>query len=107
MKPLNFLTPDEAAKVLKIKPITIYRNIRAGELKAVLIGNKYRITDQDFQKFIEKHYVAPTASKVGKSTKKKAKSKRGTVWAKQNIVKKQAAAKKKAVNKTAKKIVKK
>lgn len=107
MKAPNFLTPEEIAAILKVNKITVYRNIRAGKLKAVLIGNKYRITDKDFQKFIQKCYKTPKASKVGKSTKKKAKSKRGTVLAKQNVVKKQAAAKKKAVNKTAKKIVKK
>lgn len=61
MKKMNFLTPDEAATILKIRPITIYRSIRSGKLKALLVGNKYRIEDQDFQKFIKECYKAPRA----------------------------------------------
>ena len=40
-------TTEEAAKILKLSPITIERQIRRGELKAVKLGKEYRLLGRD------------------------------------------------------------
>jgi excisionase family DNA binding protein len=40
----EYLTVEEAAKKLKVKPITIYRMARSGKLPAIKIGKAWRIS---------------------------------------------------------------
>ena len=40
-------TTAEAAKILKLSPITVERQIRRGELKAVKLGKEYRLLGRD------------------------------------------------------------
>ena len=40
-------TAKEAARILKLSPITIERQIRRGELKAVKLGKEYRLLGRD------------------------------------------------------------
>lgn len=46
-----FLTPDQVAKQLGISRPTISRRIKAGELKAVKVGNRNRIPVAEFERF--------------------------------------------------------
>lgn len=48
-----FLTPDEVAKQLGLSRPTISRRIKAGELKAVKVGNRNRIPVAEFERFRE------------------------------------------------------
>ena len=50
----QFYTPAELAKVLKLNKITIYRKIKAKELKAYKIGKEFRIDKDEFNKFLGK-----------------------------------------------------
>jgi putative molybdopterin biosynthesis protein len=50
----NFLTAQEAAGILKVNIMTIYRYIKAGKLKAYKLGKDFRIKEKDFNKFIDK-----------------------------------------------------
>ena len=47
----NLLTVPEVAKILKVNRNTVYKLIRANELKAVLIGS-LKVTEEDLQAFI-------------------------------------------------------
>lgn len=40
-------TTAEAAKILKLSPITVERQIRRGELKAIKLGKEYRLLGRD------------------------------------------------------------
>ncbi|MEX0650186.1 MAG: helix-turn-helix domain-containing protein [Candidatus Andersenbacteria bacterium] len=42
----EFLTVQEAAKKLRVKPITIYRMARAGKLPAIKFGKSWRISSR-------------------------------------------------------------
>lgn len=46
-------TLEEARTYLRISDSTIRRYIRAGKLKATMIGRQYRIKDTDIQRFVE------------------------------------------------------
>lgn len=49
----TFYTPQEVAEMLRLKVNTVYEYIRMGKLPAARFGNRYRITEQDIQQFIE------------------------------------------------------
>ena len=53
----EFLTLREAAKVLRLHPRTVREYIRRGELKARIIGRRYRFRRSDLDTFFEN---APT-----------------------------------------------
>ncbi|MFT4289495.1 helix-turn-helix domain-containing protein [Nocardioides sp.] len=46
-----FLTPEEMAKQLGLSRPTISRRIKAGDLKAVKVGNRNRIPLPEFERF--------------------------------------------------------
>jgi excisionase family DNA binding protein len=48
-----FLTPEEAAKQLGVSRPTISRRIKAGDLKAIKVGNRNRIPIAEFERFRE------------------------------------------------------
>ena len=50
----KFYTPAELAELLKLNKITIYRKIRAKQLKAYKIGKEFRIDNVELNKFLEK-----------------------------------------------------
>lgn len=47
------LTISEVAADLKVRNETVYTLIRSGRLKAFRIGNRFRITQEDLEKFKE------------------------------------------------------
>ncbi|MCL6443776.1 MAG: helix-turn-helix domain-containing protein [Alicyclobacillus sp.] len=49
----KFYTPQEVAQILRLNVNTIYEYIRMGKLPAARFGNRYRITEQDVQQFVE------------------------------------------------------
>lgn len=49
----KFRTPQEVAEMLRLNVNTIYEYIRMGKLKAARFGNRYRITEEDIQSFVE------------------------------------------------------
>lgn len=50
----KFYTAKELAETLKLNVMTIYRNIKAGKLKAYKIGKEFRIDEPEFNKFLSK-----------------------------------------------------
>ena len=51
---MNLLTPEQVAEILKVRKDTVYSWIRAGKLPAAKLGNRYRISEEDLQAFVEK-----------------------------------------------------
>lgn len=56
-------TSHEIAKILSVHPMTIYREIRRGKLKAFRVGADFRINEKDLQKYVRKNKVKPNANK--------------------------------------------
>lgn len=44
---------DEAARLLRVNPMTIRRLIKKGEIKAQKVGKQYRIPRSEIDKFLD------------------------------------------------------
>lgn len=53
MADLKVYTTEEALEVLKVTKRTLYRYIKAGQIKAVRLGREYRITEEALKDFLE------------------------------------------------------
>jgi excisionase family DNA binding protein len=42
----------EVADALRVSTMTVYRLIKAGDLRAVRVGKSYRLTDEDVDQFL-------------------------------------------------------
>ncbi len=49
----KFYSIQEIAQILKVTYLTVYRWIRAGNLKAFQVQKQYRIKESDLNKFVE------------------------------------------------------
>lgn len=54
MKQKEFYLVEELANRLRVSNMTIYRYIKAGKISAHKIGKEFRITDKEFDKFLDK-----------------------------------------------------
>jgi putative molybdopterin biosynthesis protein len=57
-------TPQEVAKILRVTRTTIYQHIKKGQLKAIRIGNQYRITKAQLEECLQQNAVAETKSAI-------------------------------------------
>lgn len=48
----RFLTVAEVADALRVSSMTVYRLIKAGELRAVRVGKSYRIPDAEVDRYV-------------------------------------------------------
>lgn len=53
MSDIKVYTVEEALEVLKVTRRTLYRYIKAGQIKAVKLGREYRITEEALKDFLE------------------------------------------------------
>jgi excisionase family DNA binding protein len=53
-------TPREVAKIVRVTRTTIYQHIKKGQLKAIRIGNQYRITKAQLEEYLQQNVVAET-----------------------------------------------
>ncbi|MDR7484831.1 MAG: helix-turn-helix domain-containing protein [Armatimonadota bacterium] len=60
----EILTVEQAAEVLQVHKITIYRYIREGRLPAVRLGKMYRLFSRDVEAFLRamRHHPEETPS---------------------------------------------
>jgi putative molybdopterin biosynthesis protein len=49
----EFLTVEEIAKRLKVKPFTVRDWVRKGELPAYKVGRSLRVKKEDFEQFLK------------------------------------------------------
>ncbi|HVF12011.1 MAG TPA: helix-turn-helix domain-containing protein [Actinomycetota bacterium] len=54
----EFLTVTEVARLMRVSNMTVYRLIRSGELRAVQLGNRYRVRETDVHQYLDDHYVS-------------------------------------------------
>ena len=54
MADIKVYTTDEALEVLKVTRRTLYRYIKAGQIKAIRMGREYRITEDALKDFLER-----------------------------------------------------
>lgn len=70
---------SEIKEILKVSMNTIYNYIRGEQLKAVKIGDKYRVTESELERFLkegtEKRYTEKVFSKYKNYNKKIAEGK--------------------------------
>lgn len=53
MADIKVYTVEEALEILKVTRRTLYRYIKAGQIKAVRLGREYRITEEALRDFLE------------------------------------------------------
>jgi excisionase family DNA binding protein len=53
------LTPEEAAKVLRIGRTTVYALMKSGELRPVHIGRSCRISQAEVERFVRRLQAVP------------------------------------------------
>jgi excisionase family DNA binding protein len=53
----EFLTVAEVAKQLRVSNMTVYRLIKAGEIRALRIGRGYRLKEDDVRRYLEQRYM--------------------------------------------------
>jgi len=53
----EFLTVAEVAKQLRVSNMTVYRLIKAGEMRAVRIGRGYRLKEDDVRQYLQQRYM--------------------------------------------------
>lgn len=54
---MGYLTVKQVADELNFTEAAVTKWIREGKIAALKIGREYRISDEDFQKFKEKHFI--------------------------------------------------
>lgn len=54
-KQKEFYLVDELAEKLRVSNMTIYRYIKAGKIDAYKLGKEFRISQEEFNKFINNH----------------------------------------------------
>lgn len=67
MADIRVYTTEEALKVLKVTKRTLYRYIKAGQIKAVRLGREYRITEDALRDFLEHGTEANYLEKLQKT----------------------------------------
>ena len=53
----EFLTVAEVAKQLRVSNMTVYRLIKAGEMRAVRVGRGYRLKEDDVRRYLQQRYI--------------------------------------------------
>jgi len=98
-----FLTLEQIAKTLQIHKMTVYREIKRGQLKAAKFGKEFRILNSDFQSYLRKAYLAAAQSNhihtSCVATKPRKKAKMGQQKASKRAVRTVKKTSKKTVNK--------
>lgn len=67
MSDIKVYTTGEAQELLKVTQRTLYRYIKAGQLKAIKLGREYRITEESLKDFLERGTEANYLEKLQKT----------------------------------------
>jgi len=52
----GLLTPNEVAEQLRVSSMTVYRLIKAGDLRAARIGKSFRIREDDVDAYLQSRF---------------------------------------------------
>ncbi len=53
---INYLTPEELAKIFKVSENNVKRQAREGKIPAVKMAGKWRFNEEKIMKYIEKKF---------------------------------------------------
>jgi excisionase family DNA binding protein len=53
----RFLTVAEVADLMRVSSMTVYRLIKAGDLRALRVGKSFRINEDDLDQFLGTRYT--------------------------------------------------
>jgi len=53
----RFLTVAEVASLMRVSTMTVYRQIKAGELASVRVGKSYRIPEEAVDAYLASRYT--------------------------------------------------
>ncbi|GAB2722669.1 helix-turn-helix domain-containing protein [Kitasatospora kifunensis] len=53
-----YLTVAEAAAVMRVSKMTVYRVIHAGHLPSVRVGRSFKVSEQAVHKYLQESYVS-------------------------------------------------
>jgi excisionase family DNA binding protein len=53
----RFLTVAEVADIMRVSTMTVYRLIKAGELRAVRVGKSYRLSEDDVDRYLAQGFT--------------------------------------------------
>jgi excisionase family DNA binding protein len=53
----RFLTVAEVADIMRVSTMTVYRLIKAGELRAVRVGKSYRLAEDDIDRYLAQGFT--------------------------------------------------
>lgn len=53
-KPVEWMTRREVAEMMRVSPMTITREIRRGNLKAVMVGGQYRVPESSIRDYVQR-----------------------------------------------------
>lgn len=53
----KYYTRKEVAKILSVHPMTIFREIQRGKIRAIKVGNDYRISESAFNEYLKSQEV--------------------------------------------------
>lgn len=53
----RLLTVQEVADMLRVSNMTVYRLVKAGELRALRVGKSYRLREDDVDAFLAGRYT--------------------------------------------------
>lgn len=54
MTDIKVYTTEDALEILKVSQRTLYRYIKAGQIKAIKLGREYRITEEALREFLKR-----------------------------------------------------
>jgi excisionase family DNA binding protein len=53
----RFLTVAEVADIMRVSTMTVYRLIKAGDLRAVRVGKSYRLAEDDVDRYLAQGFT--------------------------------------------------
>ena len=53
----RFLTVAEVADMLRVSSMTVYRLIKAGDLKAIRVGKSYRLAEDEVDRYLAQGFT--------------------------------------------------
>ena len=53
----RFLTVAEVAEIMRVSTMTVYRLIKAGDLRAVRVGKSYRLSEDDVDRYLAQGFT--------------------------------------------------
>jgi excisionase family DNA binding protein len=53
----KYYTRRQMAKILSVHPMTIFREIQRGKIRAIKVGNDYRISESAFNEYTKSQEV--------------------------------------------------